>query len=295
MGVGFDSPSAMSPTMEALSLWEVTAQGTHLHPLLPGWHTSLQLRPMANGLRTENTSSFKSQGQIWALPRSGWTLWPDRWQAHTVDQSARLTLASPLPGKDGKQLFVVGRAQHGMLSRYDRNIGEFVPFLSGLSVEPTDLLQRWTMDRLRYLSRRHVLAEQTRRKRTAASHRPADQCNQSALVAGRETDCVLAEQNGRTRQDLHDIDQWRHSRATAAGRWLFLAMSRTGRRTEIGSCSRRLCLTARGRLKLLDLRTHRVVPGARVRRLHRTSLVSRRTISSSPLTRDALKLVLFDF
>jgi dipeptidyl aminopeptidase/acylaminoacyl peptidase len=31
----------------------------------------------------------------------------------------------------------VGRAQHGVLSRYDRNIGKFTPFLSGLSAEFT--------------------------------------------------------------------------------------------------------------------------------------------------------------
>jgi Tol biopolymer transport system component len=46
-------------------------------------------------------------------------------------------MASPLPSKDGKKLFVVGSTLHGTLSRYDRNLGEFVPFFSGLSAETT--------------------------------------------------------------------------------------------------------------------------------------------------------------
>ena len=46
-----------------------------------------------------------------------------------------IPLASPLPSEDGKKLFVVGSTLHGMLSRYDRNLGRFLPFLSGLSAE----------------------------------------------------------------------------------------------------------------------------------------------------------------
>jgi hypothetical protein len=67
-------------------------------------------------------------------------------------------MASPLPSKDGKKLFVVGSTLHGTLSRYDRRRGEFLPFFSGLSAEITTLLfQRRKVDRLRYFPNRQVV------------------------------------------------------------------------------------------------------------------------------------------
>ena len=119
----------------ALSLWEVTVEGNHLHPLLPGWHHPAT---ESGGKWTPDGKYFvfQSQGQIWALPDlQGWFGRTDGKPIQLT--SSPLALASPLPSKDGKKLFVVGRAQHGVLSRYDRNIGEFTPFLSGLSAEFT--------------------------------------------------------------------------------------------------------------------------------------------------------------
>jgi eukaryotic-like serine/threonine-protein kinase len=119
----------------ALSLWEVTAEGKYLHALLPDWH-----HPAAesDGRWTPDGRNFifQSQGQIWALPDlEGWF---GRKDAKPIQlTSSPLALATPLPSKDGKKLFVVGRAKHGVLSRYDRNIGEFTPYLSGLSAEIT--------------------------------------------------------------------------------------------------------------------------------------------------------------
>jgi hypothetical protein len=49
--------------------------------------------------------------------------------------SSPLSLSDPLPSKDGKKLFVVGRTFRGGLVRYDSKIGQFVPFLSGTSAE----------------------------------------------------------------------------------------------------------------------------------------------------------------
>ncbi len=119
----------------ALSLWEVTVEGNHLHALLPGWHHPAG---ETGGKWTPDGKYFifQSQGQIWALPDL------DGWFGRTNGKPIQLTssplaLASPLPSRDGKKVFVVGRAPHGELSRYDRNIGEFTPFLSGLSAEGT--------------------------------------------------------------------------------------------------------------------------------------------------------------
>jgi serine/threonine protein kinase/Tol biopolymer transport system component len=115
------------------SLWEVTIEGTHLHPLLPGWQ-----HPASDGDGKWTPDGkyfiFQAQGQIWALPdRAGLFGRTDGKPIQLT--TSPLTLASPLPGKYGNKLFLVGRSQHGMLSRYEPNIGQFLPFLSGQSVE----------------------------------------------------------------------------------------------------------------------------------------------------------------
>jgi len=117
------------------SLWEVTTEGTHLHPLLPDWKRSSSY---SDGKWTADGKYFifQAQGQIWALPdRAGLFGRTDGKPIQLT--SSPIPLASPLPGKEGKKLFVVGRTSRGTLSRYDRNIGQFTPFFSGLSAEET--------------------------------------------------------------------------------------------------------------------------------------------------------------
>ena len=115
------------------SLWEVSAQGTNLRPLLAGWHN----RPNeCCGKWTADGKYFifQSQGQIWALPEEGGFL---RKRSGTPVQltSSPLSLSTPLPSKDGKKLFVVGRTLRGGLVRYDSKADQFLPFLSGTSAE----------------------------------------------------------------------------------------------------------------------------------------------------------------
>jgi hypothetical protein len=49
--------------------------------------------------------------------------------------SSPLGLFTPLPSKDGKKLFVVGRTYRGELQRRESKSGRFTPFLSGISAE----------------------------------------------------------------------------------------------------------------------------------------------------------------
>jgi WD40 repeat protein len=49
-----------------------------------------------------------------------------------------MSLETPLPSKDGKKLFVVGRTFRGELVRYDAKSGQFSPFLGGMSAEYVD-------------------------------------------------------------------------------------------------------------------------------------------------------------
>jgi eukaryotic-like serine/threonine-protein kinase len=115
------------------SLWQVSVNGTNLHPLLPAWHTPSN---ECCGKWTPDGKYFvfQSKGNIWALAEKG------NWFGKANDQVFQLTsgpmsFSSPLPGKDGKKLFVVGALARGESVRYDAKSAEFVPFLSGISAE----------------------------------------------------------------------------------------------------------------------------------------------------------------
>ena len=115
------------------SLWEVSAQGTNLHPLFPGWHNPPD-ECCGKWTADGNYFVFQSQGQIWALSEKGTFL------HHSTGKPIQLTssplgLFTPLPSKDGKKLFVVGRTYRGELERNESKSGRFTPFLSGISAE----------------------------------------------------------------------------------------------------------------------------------------------------------------
>ncbi|MGB7517982.1 MAG: protein kinase [Candidatus Acidiferrum sp.] len=117
----------------ASALWEVSSDGKNGHPLLSGWRT-----PPSEccGAWTAGGKHFvfSSQNSIWELPEQ------NSWFHKQAPQPVQLTagplaLFSPLPSKDGKKLFVVGRRPRGELVRYEARSGQLVPFLSGISAE----------------------------------------------------------------------------------------------------------------------------------------------------------------
>jgi serine/threonine protein kinase/Tol biopolymer transport system component len=114
-------------------LWEITLDGADLHRLLPGWNKPPDSECCGRWTADGKYFVFVSRGQIWALPQKGGLL-------HSGPQPVPLTssplwLTSPLPSKDGKKLFVVGRTFWGELTRFDVKSGQFVPFLGGISAE----------------------------------------------------------------------------------------------------------------------------------------------------------------
>jgi serine/threonine protein kinase/Tol biopolymer transport system component len=125
--------SIRDPKSGGRALWEISATGKNLHPLLPGLHTPADEE---HGKWTPDGKYFvfKSKGQIWVLPEKTGFL------RRSIGTPVRLTdsplnLDSPLPSKDGKKLFVVGHRLSGELVRYDAKSKEFLPFLSGISAE----------------------------------------------------------------------------------------------------------------------------------------------------------------
>ena len=115
------------------SLWQVSMDGTNLHPLLPGWRTP-SVECCGRWTTDGQYFVFGSGGNVWALAEKG------KWFGKSSAQPVQLTSGPmsfflPLPSKDGKKLFVVGALARGELSRYDTKSGEFLPFLSGISAD----------------------------------------------------------------------------------------------------------------------------------------------------------------
>ena len=116
----------------ATSLWEVSANGRDLHPLLAGWHEPPS-ECCGAWISGGKHYVFSSQGNIWELREGSW-LHSNRSEAVQLT-SGPLALISPVPSKDGQKIFVVGKKAHGELVRYDTRSQLLVPFLSGTSDE----------------------------------------------------------------------------------------------------------------------------------------------------------------
>jgi Tol biopolymer transport system component/predicted Ser/Thr protein kinase len=115
------------------SLWQVSINGTSLHPLFPAWHAPPD---ECCGKWTPDGKYFvfQSKGNIWALAEKANWFGKDNNQPLQLT-SGPMTFSSPLPSKDGRKLFVVGALARGELARYDARSAVFVPFLSGISAD----------------------------------------------------------------------------------------------------------------------------------------------------------------
>jgi Tol biopolymer transport system component len=126
---------------QTTSLWEVSPEGSDLHPLLSGWNN-----PPAEccGSRTPDGRYF-----VFQAARNGRTdIWRIREKGGLLGRAAGLPIrlttgpldfSGPLPSKDGRRLFVIGSQPRGELIRYDLKSGQFLPYLSGMSVEGVDV------------------------------------------------------------------------------------------------------------------------------------------------------------
>ncbi len=129
----------VDPRTNATSLWEISADGTHLHALLPGW----------NNPPAECCGNWTADGRyfVFQSTRDGRTdLWARRETAawfRPQPAPARLTtgpmdFSAPLPSRDGRRLFAVGTQLRGELARYDPKSGAFVPYLTEISGDQVD-------------------------------------------------------------------------------------------------------------------------------------------------------------
>jgi eukaryotic-like serine/threonine-protein kinase len=124
------------------SLWEVSADGTHLHPLFASESNSRGISECC-GVWTPDGKYFVYNSirdrvaTISAIRESHGLL--QRARSKPVQLTAGpMHLWGPSPSVDGKRLFVIGEQSRGELMRYDSNSRQFVTFLSGISAEGLD-------------------------------------------------------------------------------------------------------------------------------------------------------------
>src|SRR5437667_7687999 len=104
--------TVIDPKTRVSSLWQVSADGANLHPLLPGWHRANRMSEIS-GLSGECCGRwmpdgkyfvFDSGGQLWALGEMG--SFPRQASREPAQlTSGAISYGYPLPGKDGKKLF----------------------------------------------------------------------------------------------------------------------------------------------------------------------------------------------
>jgi Tol biopolymer transport system component len=120
-------------------LWEMSADGSGLHRLLPDWHERESQccgRWTPDGhlylFRLSNRSMPGSE--IWAM-EEGHQLFRRRSSEPVRLTAGPIAWAEPIPSRDGKKIFARGVTLRGELSRIDPKAGGPQPFLGGISAE----------------------------------------------------------------------------------------------------------------------------------------------------------------
>jgi serine/threonine protein kinase len=120
------------------SLWEVSADGSNLHPLLPGWNTP-PAECCGNWIPDGRYFLFQStragKTGIYAIAEKG-GLFRKAAKEPVLLTAGPFNYYSPVPSLDGERVYVVGSQPRGELQRYDSKTGQLAPFLPGLSGEP---------------------------------------------------------------------------------------------------------------------------------------------------------------
>jgi serine/threonine protein kinase/Tol biopolymer transport system component len=127
------------PQQTASSLWEATAEGTGLHLILPGWRNppaESQGQWTPDGAYYLFTHYDARSSNIWALPgRKGFFRNASATPVQLTTGPLDFDEACP---SIGHQIFVYGLQSRGELVSYDSRSQNFLPFLSGISVEEVD-------------------------------------------------------------------------------------------------------------------------------------------------------------
>ena len=122
-------------------MWEIAADGTGLHAVLPDWNKPAQ---ESGGAWTPNGDYFLFEAtqdhsqNIWALRESG-SLFRKASMAPTQLTVGALMFSNPTPSPDGKKLFVIGQQRRFDLIRLQGK-SQFSIYASGVSAGEADIL-----------------------------------------------------------------------------------------------------------------------------------------------------------
>jgi serine/threonine protein kinase/Tol biopolymer transport system component len=123
------------------SLWEVSADGKGLHPVLPNWNKPAQefggsWTPDGEYFLFESTRDHTQN--IWAL-REGRSLFRRENTEPKQLTVGPLMFSNPTPSPDGKKLFVIGQQRRFDLVRLDSKAQQFSVYLPGVSAGEADI------------------------------------------------------------------------------------------------------------------------------------------------------------
>jgi len=122
------------------SIWQASADGGNLRPLLPGWNTSPNEccgNWTPDGRYFVFQASRDETANLWAL-REHSGLFQSSHQGPVQLTTGPMNVGDPVPSRDGKKLFAQGWQPRGELVRYDAKSAQFVPYLSGISAMGLD-------------------------------------------------------------------------------------------------------------------------------------------------------------
>jgi len=129
--------SVQDPRTLSFTLWEVSADGSNLHALLPGWNN-----PPAEccGTWTRDGKYFLFQStrngrtDLWAIPEAGNLFRRASWKPMQLT-AGPMSFLSPDASRKGRDIFAHGVQRKNELVRFDSLSKQFVPYLSGMSAE----------------------------------------------------------------------------------------------------------------------------------------------------------------
>jgi len=128
------------PRTNNRSIWQASADGSNLHPLLPGWSDAPN---ECCGRWTPDGKYFVFQARRDSTANL-WAIHEHRGLFHAAPlQPVQLTtgllnVGDPVPSREGKKLFAQGWQPRGELLRYDAKSKQLVPYLSGISAMGLD-------------------------------------------------------------------------------------------------------------------------------------------------------------
>ena len=126
------SQSGSSVVVGERTMWSVSTKGSNPQPLVAEWPNTRN-ECCGQWTRDGRFFVFQSQGQIWALARSGRSF--GRQTKPVQLTSSPMQLQSPLLSKDEKKLFVVGMTFRGELASFDAKTGKPSLFMGGVSAD----------------------------------------------------------------------------------------------------------------------------------------------------------------